>query len=294
MRLESVKKSIQNSPFWREITVEPTIFFYYTTYVMIDLVNVNLYLQKSCRFNATVEPNLNTPCDDEKRGVTFVAEVNSKYKFILYMTVTVVVALASSWSDEVGKKVKLLIIIPIIGQILQISSACLQTYFWYWPPILAVASDLFCSIVTGGHVLFLNAVLIYVCAISAIESRTMRTGVLTAFQLLCQPLGSGLSGFIIRRWGFLCAYVLGLISTIVSLVLALVFIKDVSEPVTKKISFLGFFNFFRIIRSFKILVKKDLGSKKIVVGLLLFVHLIVWFSADGKFVHDSYVRMNLY
>lgn len=264
------------------MTLEPAMLLYYTTCVTLDLVNTNLYLQKACRDNSTAEPNLDTPCDDEKRGITFVASVNSNYKFALVTLMTLTVILATSWSDAAGRRRKPLIIVPIIGQILQICSSLFQAYFWYWPPLAAVISDVVFQAFCGGHILLLNCSFIYISDISTTENRTMKVGILSALQVICLPIGNGVSGVLIRHIGFFNTYLLCLVVTVIALICGIYFIKDNSVPVEQQQTCLQAFNPSRVVDSFKTIFKRSLGNKRRIVAVLLIIHVAVWFSYEGE------------
>lgn len=203
--------------FIENITVEPALFFYFLAHVLVDIIDTNLYLQKSCRFNATEEPNLDTPCDDEKQGVLFVSSLNANYRYIEMSSMLILVTLLMCWSDDAGKKRKVLIILPIIGIIAQSINGILQSYFWYWAPLPAALTDMVLQVISGGFLMMMFSTQLYVCDISSVQDRTMRVGILLALKTICMPIGNGMSGFLIRSIGFLNSFSLCLILATASL-----------------------------------------------------------------------------
>ncbi|XP_065210767.1 probable peptidoglycan muropeptide transporter SLC46 [Planococcus citri] len=266
----------------KDVTVEPCFFFYFTAYLILDVVNTNLYLQKSCRFNITSEPDLNTECDDEKQGVLFASKVNSEYRFAMLIICVIYTILSTCWSDEAGRRRRPLIYLPIIGLALQSLSGCLHSYFWQWDPLAAALSELGCEIISGGVVLMITSTQIYMCDVSNMENRTMRLGILLAVRTLCEQLGGGGVGFILRGVGFFYSYLLCFVFSAISLVLALIFVRDVSVPVEKKHNFFQFFNLNRVVDSFRVVFKKSLGRRRIIVALLLAVYIIVFATTQGE------------
>lgn len=265
------------------VTVEPCFFFYFTSYLILEVVNTNLYLQKACRFNITSEPDLDTQCDDEKQGVLIASEINSGYRFAMLTICVIYTILSTCWSDEAGRRRRPLIFLPIIGLILQSLSGCLHTYFWQWSPLSAALSEMGCEIISGGVVLMITASQIYICDVSRLENRTMRLGILLATRTLCEQLGSGGVGFILRAVGFFYSYLLCFAFSVISLVLAYIFVQDVSVTVQKKQRFFQLFNLNRVVDSFRVVFKKSLGRKRIVVALLLAVYILVFFTTQGEF-----------
>lgn len=276
MRLQSnAYKFIEN------ISVEPAAFFFFLTYILLDIIDTNLYLQKACRHNATVEPNLDIPCDDEKEGVLFVSSVNANYRYIEMTAMLILVTLLMCWSDEAGKKRKILIVLPIIGIIVQSINGCLQSYFWYLSPLSAALTDMTIQVLSGGFVCMLLATQTYVCDISDVSNRTMRIGILVAIKTISMPIGNGVSGFLIRSIGFFNSFSLCLLLATISLAFAAILVKDISVPTAKKVSIFSIFKCTRVIDSFRVAFKKSLGRKRIIVLLLLIVHAAVLFSTEG-------------
>lgn len=266
----------------QHVTVEPAFFFYYSAYVLLELVNTNLYLQKPCRFNATVEPNLETKCDDEKAGITFVANMNAYVRTIMLLVMLLYIIFSSYWSDESGRRRRPLIFMPIFGQILQCINGLLQSHFWYWSATSAALMDMTFQCVFGGHLLLLIISHVYVCDISSLGDRTMRIGILTALKTISYPIGNGSSGYLLHAVGFFYSYMICLAVTLVSLAFAVVFLKDTSVPCTRKLTVREVFSFKALTDSLRVLFKKSLGKKRKIIYVLLCIHVLVWFSSEGE------------
>lgn len=266
----------------RYITVEPALIFFASSHILTDFLNTNLFLQKACRFDTTAEPDLNTFCDDEKRGITYVSWIHTNFLFAKMVFAVITSIIFTSWSDEAGKRRRPLIILPIIGQILETISGSLQSYFWYWPPIYGVVSNFILHLCFGGMTLFGTGCFVYICEVSSFESRTMRIGIISAIKIICTPISNGFAGFIIREIGFFYCYVLAFVFSVISLIYAFVFVKDISVPVKKKTTIWSALNLCKLSENFKIVFKKSLGSNRIIVALLLLVQIFVVFSSEGE------------
>lgn len=255
-------------PKWcHHISVEPALIFYFSTEIILEFANNNLYLQKACRNNATSEIHLDTPCDDEKRGILFVSTVESSSKYVLFSLRILYLVAASRWSDEAGKKRKPLILLPMISQLMQTSFCCLHTYFWYWNPVFAVLSNVFFQLIFGGYPICLNISAAYLNDLSSTDDRTMRIGLLFALETLCMLIGNGAAGWMLRKLGFLNTYFVCLGSGGVALVLGWAFIKDKSIPVERRPSIFGALNPTCVVDAFKIMFQKRLGRKIVVFGI---------------------------
>lgn len=281
MHFPPMFKIFTSSSLWKYLTIEPALFFYFTTFILLELLNTNLYLQKSCRNVTETEPNLHTSCDDEKKGILFVSSVNSSYQYVVLTIMFLYATLISSWSDGAGKRRRPLIILPIIGQLIQTTANTLHSYFWYWPPLAVVISDAATKCLFGGHILMLLGSQIYLCDVTNVQNRTLRIGIFTALKIICLPIGSGVAGFMIQGLGFFYSYLICFALTAISLVLVFIFVTDVSIEAENK-SIFSFFNILQIVDGFKVVFGKKPGKQRLIVLLLVATHVIMWFTSEGK------------
>ncbi|XP_065210834.1 lysosomal proton-coupled steroid conjugate and bile acid symporter SLC46A3-like [Planococcus citri] len=277
---------------FKHVTVEPSFFIFLIVYNWMEGLDTNLFLQKACRFNSTSEPDLNTRCDDERRGILFVTEVGLKYHPIVNIIALLTAIFATYWSDEAGRRRRPLIYIPIMGQIFHGLSGCLHSYFWQWQPITAVITLEALKGLYADVFIMILACQLYVCDISGKESRTMRLGILGTFRILAIVLGRGGSGFILHNFGFFYTYFFCFVLSAGGLLCGLIFIKDTSVPVEKKMSFCNVFNLKRVIfDSFKVVFNRNLGRKRVTVSMLMIANVTVNFTYFGELsVLYSYLR----
>ncbi|XP_065210812.1 probable peptidoglycan muropeptide transporter SLC46 [Planococcus citri] len=266
----------------KNVTVEPTLFFYLISYIMVEVVNMNLLLQKSCRFNATSEPDLTTACDDEKKGIIYASETNAVFRFVVIFVSIIYAIWATCWSDEAGLRRRPLILFPAIAMIFQGLSGCLHSYFWHWAPISAVLCDMVFEIMSGGVVMVITISHMYICDVFSTESRTMRMGILLAVKMASHLIADGGTGFILRRLGFFYTYLICAVLATLSFVFGLIFIKDISVPVQNKKPCLKYFNLTQVTDSFRVVFKKSLGRKRVIVLLLLIIYIAMCFLTYGE------------
>lgn len=275
--------SRSNFEFFKHVTVEPALFLIFLAYNLTDFLNTNLYLQKSCRNNTIQEPLLSSPCDDEKRGVLFISSVYSNFQYVSTLLTMLFTLFATAYSDLAGKKRRIFIILPIFAMLLQSISACLQAYFWYWPPFLGVILDLIFLNSGGGFMCAISFTKIYVCDIAERENRVFRITVLTAIRLICSPISRGMAGYLMHSIGFFYSYCICTALLFMAFLCAWLFVEDLSEPGNRKITIKEVFHFNQIIQSFKIILwTKKPNKHRATIFLLLFIGQLVYFSYVGE------------
>lgn len=276
-------KDLFKSLIWiKYISVEPSYFLYSFAWNTLEFINTNLYLQKTCRLNSTSEPDLSTDCDDEERGVTFVANVNANIHSIKMLTIVLLSIFFTSWSEKAGKKRKIFILMPMIGQLIEISLFCFYTIKWTTHPMIAVFSEA-CLQVLFGNFLYIEVFsYLYICDVSAEENRTMRMGILSAISVVAKLMGKGASGYVLHSTGFLFSYIVCLVLTAAAVITGFCLVKDRLVPVEKKVSPCEAFNICRAYESLKIVFGKGKGKVKIAITLLLLNQTMLFFIREGK------------
>ncbi|XP_065210836.1 proton-coupled folate transporter-like [Planococcus citri] len=270
------------SRFVKNVTVEPAVLLSMAAFVVVELTGVNLLIQKKCRFNATSEPDLSTPCDDEKQGIVFASGIMSYLRFIMYFLILLYAALAMSWSDGAGRCRKPLIMLPMLGLMGQSLCGCLHSYFWTWDPFKSALWNVIIEVACGGIILMIVASQAHLCDVSDVASRTMRLGLFSATKTAGDLAGFGSAGFVLRKFGFFYTYLICFVLSTVALVLAWVFVEDASVHVERKAHFCRVFNVMRIVDSFKIVFKKSLKSRRIIIVMLIGINVLVYFSVQGE------------
>ena len=264
------------------ITVEPVFCLYTAIFVIIDSTVTNLLLQKTCRYNCTSEPDLSTPCDNEKQGVLFVSEINASYRPAMYILCLIVTLLAMRWSDIAGRRRKPIIFVPIIGLVVQSLLGCLHTYFWNWSARTAALTNVAFDVISGGIPLITSACMTYICDVTDTKGRMMGLGLLSAARCLGDLIGYGSSGFILRSVGFFYTFLICGVLSCIALVLAVILVKDVSIAVEKQPHICEIFNVCRIFKCVNVVYKKSLGPNRIIISMLFAVYAIVFFTTQGE------------
>lgn len=271
-----------NWKFWHHVTLEPSLALMYLSTVMVNLLYVNLFLQKSCRLNATSEPDLQTPCDDEAKGQAFLTQVNSwRYTVSMYLNIIFTI-FGSAWSDKAGRRRRPLIYIPLVGQLLIAVIGCLYSFFWRWPVMSVVIIETIIHGATGARFSLLFTSQMYICDITNTENRTTRLGIIAALHVICVQIGSGTTGFILRRVGLFYSFLICILLTAFSILFGILFIKNTSIPVERKLTFWQTLNPTLVYESFKIIFKKRPFNRRAVIILLLIIDGCSLFPVIGE------------
>ncbi|XP_065210765.1 lysosomal proton-coupled steroid conjugate and bile acid symporter SLC46A3-like [Planococcus citri] len=274
--------SLKTNTWWKHISIEPAYALYWIADYQSTFYQQNLILQKACRINATHEPDLYTPCDDEKKGLAFVAFVNSWFHLISAIIVTLLCAVYIKWSDRAGRQRKFILILPTIGLNLMILSSFLHAFFWTLDPIYSVITYELMQFFTGGPILYYFAAMLYISDVSSAENRTARLGVLATMQYICLPVGNVCSGFILKQLGFTKSFLISFIISMGALVLGIRYIKDVSEPVEKKTPFWKSLNPINITSAIEVVFKKRRNNLRLILNIMLVAKILVLFSRAGE------------
>ncbi|KAK7582549.1 hypothetical protein V9T40_013994 [Parthenolecanium corni] len=266
----------------KHISLEPSYFLYIIASTMLDFVNTNLYLQKACRINAISEPNLDTPCDDTEKGVTFVANVNTYILTVKMFVIVIGIIIYSSWSDQAGKKRKFFIMLPMVGLVLESAFQAVYSYFWYLDPLYAAITSAILQMIFGNFPTLQIFGSMYVADVVDMRNRTMRMGFLMTIKVIGFLLSKSISGYLLHFLGFFICYLTCFALGCITLILAYVLIKDISVPLKKKMSWCSVFNVCRLIESFKIVLGNRSTKHKVTVLLIFFMFSLLMFVHVGQ------------
>lgn len=276
------RNRLHQSKWWSNITVEPAYALYSLVEIMSRFFHQNLLLQKTCRFNLTVEPDLNTTCDDKESGLAFVATAYSWFISPAMVLSVVLTVFAMSWSDRAGNRRRPLLFIPLIGALLECKSALIQSYFWHWSAFSTLIPYTITQML-GGRILFTQSAYLYLTDITNEHNRSTRYSLLLAIRYFCLPIGSGISGFLLRSVGFFYSFMVCYIIVALALVFSIVLVRDISVPPKKKMTFVDMINPKNSIKSLKVILKKRPQNCRSILIMLLVVYSLHSVTFDGLY-----------
>lgn len=264
------------------VSLEPAYTLFLLAFQLSELVRANLYLQKECRHQMNFEPNLETPCEDEKAGIDFVASINSISLFISNLTAAALVVLLAAGSDKSNGGRKFNILLPIGLKTVQLVSMCFQSYFWNWSIWFAAVTEGSCNF----GIIMKVASMVYICSISSNEERIFRMTLLNVLDVFVSVISSGSSGFLLRKFGFLNTYILCTIFASVSLIHLALFLDDTATDSQHQKhgcakNLIKIFAVRPLTEALALFFKKRKGNERAVIWLLSLISILAWSSYSG-------------
>lgn len=261
------------------ISLEPAYFFYTVALILFEFGNTNLYLQKACRTNATIEPNLSTPCDDKEKRIMFVANVNAYVRSVKMIFIMISVVMYSSWSDKAGRKRNFFLMSTMTGLLFESAFGCIYSYNWTASATYAALTSAVLQILFGNAFTIKAFGYMYLADVVDQTNGTMRFGILTAVKTLATLVAKSLSGYLLNTCGFYIYYAICMGISLLAVVFGYSFIEDISVPMEKKASFSSMFNIkSNLTESSKVVFGKGTMKQKITVVLLMGICCVLLFS----------------
>lgn len=234
---KGILKDIKN--FWREVTVEPCLFTYMLCTALSSFAVQNMHLEKSCRVNLNygteicdrIRQRNVTGLDEQIKHIeTLVAHVVA-WKFPLQTAIPAVMVLfVGAWSDK-NKKRKICILFPMIGEIIANSGLLLATYYFHEVSLTAtVLIEALPAALTGSYIIIFMGMYSFMADRTSVESRTFRLGLVSICISLGTPVGTVLSGVLLRILGYYGIFSLLLVLHSGSFLYGVLKLEDVVSP----------------------------------------------------------------
>lgn len=241
------------------ITVEPVLACYVVPGVLARLATQNLNLDKACRVNKKYG---DTVCDaliarqgsmylkEELAVQELIAAMESWKNVLLTAIPSFLILFLGAWSDRTGKR-KICILLPIFGDLLMCLSNMLNAYYFYELPVeITMFFEAFFPAITGGWITTYMGAFAYISDASSEESRTFRVGIANLCLTAGGPIGSVLSGVLLKHIGYYGVFSLSSLLYITSIVYGFYYIEDPKRTEINKVSFISnimFINIFSIM-----------------------------------------------
>ncbi|XP_045473257.1 proton-coupled folate transporter-like [Harmonia axyridis] len=229
--LQHIKNAVLN------ITVEPIAFLYVAPRLLCGLALENLYLEKACLVNlslnetichAMVVRNRSGYGVEDEIAVQEVVSRMLPYKSIFHIFQIICILIIGGWCDRSGKR-RPMFVVPYIGDMTAVLGYILCVYFFMdlgaeYPVIM---ESVF-SIGLGGIPLVMAGMYSYVATISDTKSRTVRVGAVSIVLRASLTLGIGASGFAYKYFGFYGVFFIALGFNVIGFIYIFTIVKNVS------------------------------------------------------------------
>ncbi|KAI9582320.1 tetracycline resistance protein, class A [Glossina fuscipes] len=272
------------------ITVEPIVGAYIMPSVLSNLATQNLNLEKACRVNMNYDEEI---CDALTRRETanYTLEEETIQKMVAHMVAwkTVIqsvfpcllILFWGSWSDRHHRR-KPCILIPIVGEFLATVGLMLCVFFENTPMEAAGLSEAIFPALTGGWFVMLMGVFSYIADITTEEERTLRIGILNVCFSVGVPIGTALSGVLLKKIGFYGVFSISATLYMISLLYGFLILpeprancKSSAEKEKKKNLLADFFDKNHVLETFQVAFKKGANKRRKRVILLMVVVMVV-------------------
>lgn len=273
---------------WQQAaSVEPSYFFSVLASALLGFGNTNLYLQKACRNNTSIEPDLSTPCDDVERGVINVTTINTYVTPVSSIIVIITVILYSSCTEKATTKLKLILMMTMVGQLLESGLMSLHSYWWSLSPLSAAVSNAILNVICGNRITSATFASMYLANIVDEKNRTARFIILSAITTFGFLVADSVSGHLLHAIGFFWYYQLcGYVSSM-ALFCGYIFIQDAPQPLSRSTD--AGFSLRPIMTSLRITLGKGSKRQRAIITLSLFTHTLLIFIHHGKKIVHTYI-----
>lgn len=220
------------------ITVEPILAGLIVPSMLARLAIQNLNLDKTCRVKLGYNDSICDALIDRTGNLTdyegevqkVISNIESWKSLIQTSIPTLLVIFMGAWSDRTGNR-KICIMMPIFGELLVCCSNLLSTFFF---DQISVEVTMFLEALfpafTGGWVMVYLGVFSYISDITDEECRTFRVGLVNLCMTAGIPIGTALSGILLKLWGYYGIFTLSGTIYIITLTYAYLCLESNTKP----------------------------------------------------------------
>ena len=240
---------------WRNLTIEPVIFFFLTSFGLSTVTRANLLLDKACyvKLNFTEEICKNLTGDYLTEAEKVVADYERTLNLAASGPRILMTLLAGPWSDRHGRK--LLILMPLIGQALATLTYILNVKFFFQLPFEALYMECINELTGNINVLYYLGELVicfffllleklhfcntgvysYMADITTPDERTARMGLCDGLDYVSTMLGTYVSGPLFDRYGYYPVFITSCVSATLGAIYIIFRVKESKITHKKKL-----------------------------------------------------------
>lgn len=220
------------------ITVEPIFAGLVIGSMLSRIATQNLNLDKVCRVKKNFGDIICDSLIDRDGNYTsneaeiqkVISEIETWRSVIQTAIPTVLVMFMGAWSDRTGNR-KICILLPVIGEFSVCVSNILSTYFFYEIPVeVTMLLETLLPAITGGWVMMYLGVFSYISDITTTESRTFRVGMANLCMTAGIPIGTALSGILLKVGGYYGVFSISGIIYFITFLYGLINLKSCTKP----------------------------------------------------------------
>ncbi|CAG9564020.1 unnamed protein product [Danaus chrysippus] len=214
--------TVKLKQFLQFFTVEPFLLCYIFPNIISAVTVQKLNMEKACRADLNFSEFI---CSQVIAGnfsdnMTLLA-LDKSQKLVAEMTAwkqpiqsgipAIAILFIGAWSDKTGNR-KLLMLIPILGELISAIGMILTTYYFLeWPLWVTGLIEALPSALTGGLSIALMGSYSFIADVTTVENRTFRMGCVAVIVTLGIPLGTSISGVLIQLVGYYGIFGIGVV-----------------------------------------------------------------------------------
>ncbi|XP_064080711.1 lysosomal proton-coupled steroid conjugate and bile acid symporter SLC46A3-like [Macrobrachium nipponense] len=277
----------------KSISVEPVMLVDGACNQAMQLFVENVQMNKICSVNLGFSAKVCENLADHPEENVIVQREFSLFSFynsiLLSVPALIFVLFMGAWSDKYGRKIPLLL--TLVCHVMYAAGYLLNNWQTSWP-VEIIYLVTFLESLGGGNVGLLTSTTSYISDICPEKSRTSRLSIANSMWYLGGPLGTLIGAIIIKHASYNVALGLVLLAYISVVAYVTCFIKESHGPFAKKelqskgslngrtsevpseratipVMIRDFFNWRRILESFKTALRKREGNTRCVLLIII-------------------------
>ncbi|XP_073840466.1 lysosomal proton-coupled steroid conjugate and bile acid symporter SLC46A3 isoform X2 [Musca autumnalis] len=288
------------SPWYKEISVEPTMFLYMFAFMITSVVEQDFFLQKACRVNNNFTDEICEHIKDSenaayKKQVQITTAWFLQWENISAHVFPIILALfLGSFSDRRGRKLPLLM--GLVGKFIYSVMIVVNARMKTWPVEYILYTATLPSALTGADVAIFASCFAYISDISTLKNRTLRVTILDVCYLSAMPTGVALGSYLFynhfnRSYAYMFTLNASLLAlSIIYTIFALKWQTTPKQRSLKELGCCGFFGDFfdkqHVLDSVGVLTKKRPGNRRGFLIILLIAMALYTFQRDeGQYLY---------
>ncbi|KAL0892463.1 hypothetical protein ABMA27_015572 [Loxostege sticticalis] len=283
----------------KNVTVEPTILLFYVAYMIVALTTSNLGLQKACRVNLNFSDEICTAMRKQtldsqnhyEKEVQILMARSLAWKTYITATIPCILGLfIGTWQDKTGHR-KIFVISPIVGHILVCINNIFNVFFFNQLNLeYLIFSEALLDGLSGGMCVLSLTVFSFISAITSEKDRTFRIGMANLGLMAGLPIGTAVSGVLLKNWGYYGAYGTGLCIHFFNLMYNIIVLKDPKRTTEHKKHdkqgaghfFRTFFDLSNIKETIRVVFKNGPNRRRLRICVLLAVVALLFGPMYGE------------
>ncbi|XP_035794014.1 proton-coupled folate transporter-like [Anopheles albimanus] len=283
----------QRVPWYRKISVEPTMFLYMMAFMLTSVVEQAFFLYKACTvdhgYSHDICLNIEQYQDIKKEVQVTTSTFHQWNNIAMYVVPIFLAMFLGAWSDRRGRKLPL--VLGLCGKLFYSVMIVVNTRMPTWPVEYIIYTATLPSVLTGADIAIFASCFAYISDITTVEQRTLRITILDATYLSTMPIGVALGNVIFNHTGksYTIMFTINASLLACSIVYSVFFLK--SRTTERQCSIrelpwyrmpLDFFDRQHIVRSVQTFVKKRTLHRRIYLYLLMVAMSFYTFQRDEK------------